>query len=379
MRQKVMVYCLDQDHASTASMGIYNYTRKLLVHMARVDDPGFDLVILLSETNADDLKPSTLPGWMDTLVRAGRYANGPRRLLADHWLAPLLARRAGAGLIHFPKGWRSAAVPRRIKTIVTMHDTIPDYVNARYPSEAGAARTTYFRVAGLLSATRSTHILTVSDFSRDCLAGRYPSARDRITTIYEGPGITCSPRPAAEKQDQVLVIGSARPHKATRETLGLLADYFQRGKAASQVRVAGLDRWPSSWGVEPELDVAFLGRIPDKALAEELASARALVFLSEMEGFGLPFVEAWLSGTPVCFRDASALAEIGRGFPGAWDGDSSESFGAALDEVLDLTPQAISTLRDRAGATFDWNNTAQETLAVYRQILGGQDRDNTRS
>jgi len=365
-----MIYCLDQDHGATASMGIYNYTRKLLQHLARIDDPGLDIVALLGRGNAENLDPPSRPPWMKVLVHRGEHATGVRRVIADHWLAPRLARRCGASLIHYPKGWRSLVVPGGIRSLVTMHDTIPDYLRARYPARTSRARAAYFRLNAAVSATRSTHVLTISRYSRDCLVERYPTTLNRISVVYEGPGITCSPLPVEAKGNQVLVIGSDKPHKATAETLRLLAGWTEGRQDAPLLRIAGLNGWPSSWGPDPGGDAAFLGRIPDAALAEELARARALVFLSEMEGFGLPFVEAWLSGTPVCFRDAHALAEIGAGFPGAWDGASAASFGRAMDQVLTLSPAEINKWREKAEATFDWDRTARETAAIYRQLTG---------
>jgi glycosyltransferase involved in cell wall biosynthesis len=44
--------------------------------------------------------------------------------------------------------------------------------------------------------------------------------------------------------------------------------------------------------------VAFLGRLPDAAVAEEMAKARALLFCGE-EDFGITPVEAQAAGTPV--------------------------------------------------------------------------------
>ena len=65
--------------------------------------------------------------------------------------------------------------------------------------------------------------------------------------------------------------------------------------------------------------VAELGRCDDKALARHLSAARALLFPSLAEGFGLPLVEALAAGTPVIASDLPVFREIGQGVPDLLD------------------------------------------------------------
>ena len=73
--------------------------------------------------------------------------------------------------------------------------------------------------------------------------------------------------------------------------------------------------------------VVELSNCGDEALAEHLASARALLFPSLVEGYGLPLIEALRAGTPVIASDLPVFREIGEGIPdfldpldvGAWE------------------------------------------------------------
>ena len=61
--------------------------------------------------------------------------------------------------------------------------------------------------------------------------------------------------------------------------------------------------------------VVELNHCSDEETARHLASARALLFPSEAEGYGLPLVEALALGTPVIGTDLKAFREIGQGIP----------------------------------------------------------------
>lgn len=74
--------------------------------------------------------------------------------------------------------------------------------------------------------------------------------------------------------------------------------------------------------------VREIGHCSDAELARHLATARALLFPSLVEGFGLPLVEALRSGTPVIASDLPAFREIAGDIPDyldprddtAWEG-----------------------------------------------------------
>jgi glycosyltransferase involved in cell wall biosynthesis len=61
--------------------------------------------------------------------------------------------------------------------------------------------------------------------------------------------------------------------------------------------------------------VSELGRCSDRDLADHLASARALLFPSFVEGYGLPLIEALHQGTPVIASDLPVFREIGGDIP----------------------------------------------------------------
>ena len=76
--------------------------------------------------------------------------------------------------------------------------------------------------------------------------------------------------------------------------------------------------------------------LEDDELQTVIREARALILPSEIEGFGLPAIEAYYLGTPVCFVKGTSVEEIlGESTSaGAFQLAEPDSLWEALDQVL---------------------------------------------
>lgn len=107
----------------------------------------------------------------------------------------------------------------------------------------------------------------------------------------------------------------------------------------------------------------------DAQLATLYRHARALVFPSRYEGFGLPIVEAFSCGCPCVVSAASSFPEIAGDAAVYFDPDDVGSMGGAIATVLgdpSLRESLIARGAVRANL-FSWEETARRTLAVYRE------------
>ena len=117
--------------------------------------------------------------------------------------------------------------------------------------------------------------------------------------------------------------------------------------------------------------VAFTGHVADGDLAALYSGARAFVFPSLGEGFGLPPLEAMRCGAPVICSTAGALPEV---IGDAAIGVSPTDVGAliaALRAVLS-DDELVARLRDqsvRRAAAFSWRGVVDATVAIYREAL----------
>jgi glycosyltransferase involved in cell wall biosynthesis len=116
----------------------------------------------------------------------------------------------------------------------------------------------------------------------------------------------------------------------------------------------------------------WIGELPDAELAALYSGAIAVLQPSWVEGFGLPVVEALHAGTPAVVADRSALPEIVGDAGMTADPSRPDAWAAAMTALV-TGPQLRADLSFRAARRaprYTWDRAAEETLTVYREILG---------
>ncbi|MGS0755408.1 glycosyltransferase, partial [Roseateles sp. GG27B] len=91
-------------------------------------------------------------------------------------------------------------------------------------------------------------------------------------------------------------------------------------------------------------------------------------FTTLWEGFGIPVLEAMASGTPVITSNLSSLPEVSGDAALLVDPYNIDDIAAAMLKLW-RSPALRDMLRERGlrnASRFSWNNTARQTLAVYR-------------
>ena len=120
-------------------------------------------------------------------------------------------------------------------------------------------------------------------------------------------------------------------------------------------------------------DILDLGKTPFEQLPALYAGARALVFPSLWESFGLPIVEAMRCGTPVLTSDIAAMPEVAGDAAVLVDPYSVESIAAAMrrlaeDDALVARLSANALTRSKS---FSWEQSAKLTHQAYEQAHRG--------
>jgi glycosyltransferase involved in cell wall biosynthesis len=202
-----------------------------------------------------------------------------------------------------------------------------------------------------------------------------------ITVTYEPCAYESVPQPVRPaKEDCVLHLASTEPHKRTAHLIRWWLQAEAEGRELPMLQLIGT--------VPPEVlpllsQARGIVRRPfleDAELQSAYRGARALIFPSEIEGFGLPAVEAYYLGTPVCFVKGTSVEEVlgVATSKGGFSLESADSLFDALDEVLAMTPEevydcGISLRRTYAVARVAENMVGafERTAQAYRSGIAG--------
>ena len=116
--------------------------------------------------------------------------------------------------------------------------------------------------------------------------------------------------------------------------------------------------------------VTFAGG-DDRALTAAYAGARAFVYPSIYEGFGIPLLEAMRCDCPVVASETSCFPEIAQDAAEYFDPRAPTSIAAALERVAfdEGRRSTLIELGRARQAQFSWDCAADETATFYRRVI----------
>lgn len=259
------------------------------------------------------------------------------------------------------------------KQAVTHHDVT--YV--RHPQTYSARFRHTYRLLSWLTLHSARAVLTVSDFSRREISDVYRLPPGKLTVVPNAASQSFHQLAGREEQPAYfLAVSSLLPHK----NLELLVRSFQRYAAESgtETRLKLVGGPPKGIAGKngprhASTCVDYLGRVNDEQLRTLYSRARAFVFPSLYEGFGIPPLEAQASGVPVLASDADALREVLGRSALYFVKDSEDSLLSGIRE-LDTDPdlrQELRGLGDQNVLKYSWKRSA----AMVNEVLNRVDEE----
>ncbi|HYL26414.1 MAG TPA: glycosyltransferase family 1 protein [Candidatus Nitrosotalea sp.] len=329
---------LDARLTRQLSAGMQTYVRELTARLPRVA-PEYDYVPFAAGSNFD---------WSEQIA------------------LPRAMRRARLDLVHFLSQYVPVLAPSPF--VVTIHDLI----HLRFPQYFKAKVAPYYATVVRLACARARRVITDDERTVEDLALFLGVKRTKVRVIPLGAGelFNAAVTPYRGPRPYLLYVGNHREHKD-------LPTLFDAWSALPEMREIDLYlTGPDDFGGELQRRsgrtraIVALGDVGADRLASYYAGARALVQPALREGFGLPMLEAMMTGCPViaCAEAVpGVLAPAALTFP-ARDARALES---TLDRILgdEGLRARTSNLGKGVSRELTWDRCARATADVYREVL----------
>lgn len=278
--------------------------------------------------------------------------------------------------------------------IYTIHDLVP----LRVPQTTLEIKPFFLDMIRHL-CRHADHIVTVSEFSRNDIMRLTGIDEDRITNTYQAVDLPASylnrsDSDVAEELERVyrlgfkeyfLFIGALEPKK----NLSRLIEAYAASGTQRPLVIVGKLGWQYDDILTKIADDRFYRLIPDGSdfvihrrvrhlayvpigrLVSLLKGARAFLFPSIYEGFGLPVLEAMLAGAPVMTSNSTSLAEVAGDAALLVDPYDSEVMAGAIRKLdADGDLRAELALRGTLRAQeFSREKYAERVGALYKKLL----------
>ena len=287
---------------------------------------------------------------MRTLVEAGLIRRGAiRRAQADF------------DVVHAPLTIAVPPAPSGVPLVQTMFDL----QHLDLPQFFSRAQLTY-KYFYERTARKATAVITISEFSKDRIIHHLGVAAERVFVAHLGVDTSAFTPYLGDRENFLLFPATAAGHK---NHASLIAGVGILRKHDPTLRLVLTGGALGSLGALPDW-VDVRGIVPVEELRSLYRSARALVFPSLYEGFGLPVLEAMAAGCPVVSSNAGSLPEICGDAGVLFDPHDPSDLARAVTEAggrsADLQRRGVERV-----ASFSWEACAAAHERAYHFAVNG--------
>ncbi|MFA5412997.1 MAG: glycosyltransferase family 1 protein [Patescibacteria group bacterium] len=371
-----MTIGIDASRANkTEKTGTEWYSYHLIQELKKITDPKDQFILYSREKLRDEL--GELPSnWQNRVLdwSPGKLWTQVR-FSAEMWQRP-------PELLFVPAHILPTIRPEKVVT--TCHDV----AFLRLPQVYDWASLNYQKLAVKFAIHHATKIIAVSEFTKNELIDFFKISAGRIAVVPNGydsesykiieDGTAVAKVLEKYKITEPYILYTGRL-ELKKNTPGLIEAFKVLKKSYNQPLKLVLVGQPG-FGFEKvtkaiaesdlQNDIIMPGWVAREDLPYLMSGARAFVFPSFYEGFGIPVLEAMACGTPVVASGIPALREVAGEAAYLVDPDFSENIAEGINRVLtdehlrkDLKIRGLARVKD-----FSWEKCARETWKVLEGL-----------
>lgn len=296
---------------------------------------------------------------------------------------PKAIKKINPDLVHYTSNtapFKTAQCPE----ILTLHDIIFLERNVRQAFKGSPYQimgNIYRKLVVPQVVSRMSEIITVSNFEKQNIENFFSNKSLNVSTIYNGVGFG---EPKALDEGTVnenahffFHIANTEPRKNTANVIKAYAWYLLQASKKHALKMCGINQGQLRSLLKKlkleylEQHIKLTGYLSDDQLMRTYQNAKALLFPSLREGFGLPPLEAMSLGTPVIVSNNSSIPEV-CGDAGLYvDPIDYSDIGQKMmriesDTELQTELQQLGKLQS---SKFSWAQSAAQLMNVYQKNI----------
>lgn len=296
---------------------------------------------------------------------------------------PYQLRKIQPNLFLSTDGW----IPLHLNPDIKVVDVIHDLNFEHHPEFIKPSVLRYYRRFFHRFAQTADRIATVSEYTRNDIHQLYQVPLENIDVVYNGCNEQFRPLTAEEQRvmketyahgcDYFLFVGLIHKRK-NLDTIFRAFDLFkEQTDNDMKLVVVGDKKWwqgdieDSFNAMRHQEDVIMLGRQSMPVLTQLTGAARALVYASLFEGFGIPILEAFHAETAVITSNVTSMPEVAGEAALLVDPHREEDIAEAMRALWqddDLRNRLIDKGRTRREC-FSWQQTADKLWQTIETAL----------
>lgn len=353
------------------SSGIGTYIKNLLPYITNDDKYKFLLI-----SNNDNIIESNI-GNFEFIKLKGNIFTAKEQLLYS-----LLIPKCD---LFWSPNINIPLMPIRAKHRIT---TIHDVVHIAHPEFFNPTVVRLFRYFLKQATKKSDLLLTVSNFSKDEIIKYSNIDSKKIHVVYPAVDIKIYNNNIISEKEKtqlkqkyklperfLIYVGNIKPHKNLKNLLyafdKIYDDSLYLVVVGNKEGFITMDKDIDNLLLNRNRKIIFTGFIPDKDLPKFYKMAKALIFPSIYEGFGLPPLEAQACGCPVIVSKIASLPEVYGDSALYCDPYDVNDIAEKIENLINNDElQAELKIRGLNNVKrFSWQNSAQKILSLFKEIL----------
>ncbi|MBK7039779.1 MAG: glycosyltransferase family 4 protein [Bacteroidetes bacterium] len=210
----------------------------------------------------------------------------------------------------------------KVPTILVVHDLAFEH----FPEHLPFKFRYYLQKFTPKFVAKSLHTITVSAYSKQDIIEKYGTDSQKISVVYNGVNNLYKPLSIDEKAkyreqyaqgaEYFVFTGALHPRKNVINLLKAFTLFKKKQRSSMKLLIIGRYAWNSE-GIKDLIenhpfkqDVIHYNYMQVDELCNVIGAAYALTFVSFLEGFGIPVLEAIYCNVPVIVSNNSSLPEV---------------------------------------------------------------------